>query len=145
MKKIPGTFQINSAVFLRIAATSARALDDQVEFFTDGRHRGGIGEVERANEVGLCRQLPGRFRGSGPAHDLPSPSMKKIGHHLADIAATGDAISANNSENFNARPLETRCKIDSIFSETVKCSPKISRKSSRASIRLMTVWRALIN
>ena len=39
----------------------------------------------------------------------------------------------------------TRCKIESILSETVKCSPKISRKSSRASTRLITVWSALIS
>ena len=35
-------------------------------------------------------------------------------------------------------PSPTRSRIQVILSETVKCSPKISRKSSRASTRLIT-------
>jgi hypothetical protein len=51
--------------------------------------------------------------------------------------STRDAIWANSSENFNVVPPATCRRIDSILSDTVKCSPKTSRKSSRASTRLI--------
>mgnify|MGYP003693918205 FL=1 len=56
-----------------------------------------------------------------------------------------DAAPLNKSEKRKRVPVATRCKIESIFSDTLKRSLKISCMSWRASIRFITVWKALMS
>ena len=68
---------------------------------------------------------------------LFQPDQLEQGRNVTTIS-TREAIRANNSENRTDPPPVRVCRIRSILSDTVKFSPKISRKSSFASSRLST-------